>query len=242
VAETIEIKTLRALKDNYCYLIRRPGSKKAVIVDPSETTPIADALRESGTELGLILNTHHHHDHVGGNLELQTRWKCPVYCSAYDLSRVPGATRGFSDEEHFEFDGLKFEVLAIPGHTNGQIAFSIEDALFVGDTVFEMGCGRLYEGTALQMFDSFSRIRSLPPATRLFFGHEYTETNARFAKMVEPGNHDVDQRLSQVRLELTQYHHAVAPTIETEIKVNPFFRALTPESFAQLRELRNTFQ
>ena len=134
-------------------------------------------------------------------------------------------------------------MLAIPGHTEGQIAYHVEDALFVGDTVFEMGCGRLFEGTAEQMYASLSRIQSLPPATRLFFGHEYTETNARFARQMEPFNvFSIDERLSEVRKQLKTNGVATAPTLAAEQKVNPFFRAKTVEEFTRLREKRDTFK
>jgi hydroxyacylglutathione hydrolase len=237
-----EIRTVRALKDNYCYLVYAPDSKVAAVIDPSEAAPVMTALRDLGLSLGLILNTHHHHDHVGGNVELQKQWKCSVYCSTRDLERIPGATKGFSDGENFEFTGLNISVISIPGHTEGQIAFHIGDALFVGDTVFEMGCGRLFEGTPAQMFQSLARIQSLPNETRLYFGHEYTETNARFAKSVEPENSAIDQRLNEVRTQLKQDGFASAPTLAIEKAVNPFFRAQTVDDFTRLREVRNTFQ
>jgi hydroxyacylglutathione hydrolase len=237
----MEIRTLRALKDNYCYLIT--NGQTAAVVDPSEAAPITKALTDFGLKLGLILNTHHHADHVGGNSELVAQWKCPVYCSARDFDRVPEATNSFNDGDGFEFEKLKFKVLAIPGHTEGQIAYHVEDALFVGDTVFEMGCGRLFEGTAEQMFASLAKIQSLPPATRLFVGHEYTEINARFARQMEPFNvFLIDERLSEVRKQLKQTGVATAPTVAGEQKVNPFFRAKTVEEFTRLRQKRDDFQ
>ncbi len=237
-----EIRTLRALKDNYCYLVYAPGSKTAAISDPSVASPVSKALADLGLSIGLILNTHHHHYHVGGNRELQNEWKCPVYCSTRDFDRVPGATKGFSDGENFEFAGLNVSVIAIPGHTEGQIAFHIGDTLFVGDTVFEMGCGRLFEGTPTQMFQSFARIQSLPEETQLYFGHEYTETNARFARGLEPANQAIDMRLNDVRLQIERDGFASAPTIAIEKSVNPFFRAHSVEEFTRLREARNSFQ
>jgi hydroxyacylglutathione hydrolase len=288
----MNVRTVRALKDNYCYLVTDSGigagvgirstagavggtgvgapaggftgdlasggvraaagsetrssdveTRSAVVVDPSEAAPIMTALRDLGLKLGLILNTHHHHDHVGGNLELVEHWGCPVYCSARDFDRVPGATRGLSDGDTFSFGSLTFSVLAIPGHTEGQIAYHADDALFVGDTVFEMGCGRLFEGTPAQMFTSLARIQSLPETTRLYFGHEYTEVNARFALDVDPANRiAINERLEDVRAQLLRTGHATAPTLAAEKKVNPFFRARTLEDFTHLRERRNSFQ
>lgn len=237
----MNVRTVRALKDNYCYLVA--GGRTALVIDPSEAEPIMTALRDLGLKLGLILNTHHHPDHTGGNLELVEHWQCPVSCSERDFERIPGATRGLRDGETFDFEGLRFQVLAIPGHTEGQIAYHVEDALFVGDTVFEMGCGRLFEGTPAQMFASLARIQALPPTTRLYFGHEYTETNARFAKKAEPENEfAIDERLGEVRSQLQRNAGiAAAPTLETEQKVNPFLRAKTLEDFTRLRAARDTF-
>jgi len=280
----MNVRTVRALKDNYCYLVTgdqiatresmssRVGvgslagvgapaiHRSAVVIDPSDAEPIMIALRDLGLKLGLILNTHHHHDHVGGNLELAEHWQCPIYCSARDFERVPGATRALSDGEMFEFEGVSFEVLAIPGHTEGQIAYraknaakanakitmveapSVGDALFVGDTLFSMGCGRLFEGTPAQMFNSLARIKSLPGSTRLYFGHEYTETNARFAKQVEPENSfAIDDRLVATRSQLTRGLVASKPTLEAECKVNPFLRAKSLEEFTHLRKMRDSF-
>lgn len=257
MANQIQIETVRALKDNYCYVIHRLGSRKAIVVDPSESAPIEAALDKLGLELGLILNTHHHHDHVDGNSDLLHTASVPVYCSRYDLSRIPGATRGFTDGENFEFDGLACEVLEIPGHTLGQIAFYFADAnaLFVGDTLFSMGCGRLFEGTAKQMFESLNHIASLPAETRIYFGHEYTETNGRFAQSVEPGNEGVARRIESVRSQLSLRNFSEAPTLASEREVNPFLRTSSPEIrarlnlesatdldvFTRLREIRNTF-
>lgn len=236
------VQTIRALVDNYCYLVVREGSTTAVAVDPSEAAPVAAALSRRGLKLGAILNTHHHHDHVGGNRDLVATWACPVFCSARDFDRVPTATHAVTDAEKFVVDGLEFEVLAIPGHTAGQIAYRIGDALFVGDTVFEMGCGRLFEGTAAQMFASLERLKAVSPQARLYVGHEYTEVNARFALTVEPSNASaIHERLAQVRSEIARQGFAGPPTIATEEIVNPFFRARDLATFSHLRERRDRF-
>lgn len=237
------IHTVRALKDNYCYVVQREDSELALVIDPSEAAPIRSFLKAHHLKLGLILNTHHHHDHVGGNSELKSESGCEVYCSAHDVSRVPEASRGFSDGETFTFDGIHFEVLEIPGHTQGQIAFYIREdhALFVGDTLFAMGCGRLFEGTPEQMFASLEKIKQLDPNTQIFFGHEYTETNAKFAMMIEPENAEIDVRLSKTRDQINAQGFADAPTLADELKVNPFLRAADVATFAKRREMRNSF-
>ena len=228
-----------------------------MVIDPSEAAPIVAWLSANDLNLGLILNTHHHHDHVGGNEQLAAQFAAPIYCSKSDVSRVPGASRDLRDGDVFDFDGIVFQVLEIPGHTLGQIAFSIRDAdaLFVGDTVFSMGCGRLFEGTPSEMFASLSRIKSLDPKTHIYFGHEYTETNARFALSVEPSNVEIQKRLKHVRSQLAEDNVAQAPTLASEVAVNPFFRTNSAEIrktlklesasdldvFTRLREMRNTF-
>ncbi len=239
----ILVHTLRAYQDNYCYLVQREGSKLAACVDACEAAPIERELENLGVGLGAILTTHHHHDHVGGNLELQKKWDCPIYCSDLDFERVPGATRSFKNGEFFVFDEMDFEVLEIPGHTQGQIAYLSVDAmaLFVGDTVFEMGCGRLFEGTPEQMFATLQKIQALPADTQIFVGHEYTETNARFAALQDPLNADISKRLAAVRQEIAANGFAKPPTIAVEQSVNPFFRAKTADEFARLRKLRDEF-
>lgn len=247
----IQINTLRVLSDNYCYLVRREGSTSALVIDPSEAAPVAEALRAAGSTLGLILNTHHHHDHIGGNANLSETFRAPVWCSSVDLERVPGAVRGLHGDEWFEFDGMCIQVLAIPGHTRGQIAFYFPDAhaVFVGDTLFAMGCGRLYEGTATELFASLAKLSRLPADTHIYFGHEYTTRNAAFAQSVEPGNRDIATRAAEAKT-ITP-----APTLAEERRVNPFLRtdsleirrqlqlenASDLEVFTRLREMRNDF-
>lgn len=239
----MNVRTVCALKDNYCYLLLSKDGRSAAVVDPSDADSIMKALVQIGAKLELILNTHHHHDHVGGNLELKSHWNCPVFCSARDVERVPGATRGFADGETFNFKGATFTVISIPGHTEGQIAYHVNENLFVGDTVFEMGCGRLFEGTPKQMFESLQKIKALPGDTRIYFGHEYSEINSRFAAECEPSNRiAIETRLSNVRDERMRLGHAAAPTLTTEMKVNPFLRAPDLDAFTALRERRNTFQ
>jgi len=243
------------LRDNLAYLIHREGSRAAVVIDPSEAAPIIQRIESEGLELKAIINTHHHWDHVGGNSELAEKFKAPVWCSEYDLNRVPGASRGLKDGESFEFDDLKFEVLAIPGHTLGQIALYMPTAkaVFVGDTVFAMGCGRLFEGSPSQMWSSLKKLMSLPGDTRIYFGHEYTERNASFAKSVDPDNPEIQARLEETLRALKSGRPSEAPTLEDEIKVNPFLkpsRAATAlnlvgaedlEIFTELRRRRDNW-
>jgi hydroxyacylglutathione hydrolase len=258
MTETIQITTVRALQDNLCYLLSRSDSNRAVLIDPSETKSIRKALAQRGLSAALILNTHHHHDHVGGNVDLQKEFGAPIWCSKTDINRVPGAERGLIDGEIFFFEGIQIEIMEIPGHTQGQIAFYIPEsgAIFVGDTLFAMGCGRLFEGTAAQMWTSLLRLMKLPPETRIYFGHEYTERNAAFARTVDPENPAINERLIRVREELRSASGlATAPTLAEEYRVNPFLRAGESfireqlgmplasdlQVFTRLREMRDVF-
>lgn len=223
-AQKARIITVPVLRDNLAYLIHREGSRAALVIDPSEPQPIIERLELEGLELKVILNTHHHWDHVGGNLILSEKFNAPIWCSELDLTRVPGASRGLKDGESFEFDGIKIEILAMPGHTLGQIAIYMphDKALFVGDTVFAMGCGRLMEGTPEQMWSSLQRLSKLPGDTRIYFGHEYTERNAGFAETVDPENPAIKTRLEKTLHALKGGRPAEAPTLNEEIAVNPF--------------------
>jgi hydroxyacylglutathione hydrolase len=251
----INVATIPALTDNYCYLLWREGSTEALVIDASESKPIASALKSRGLKAALVLSTHHHHDHVGGNLELASTFGCEVWCSTHDFSRVPGAKRALADGERTTFAGVTWETWSIPGHTLGQVAFYFEEAksLFVGDTLFAMGCGRLFEGTAEQMHRSLGRLTKAPGETLLHVGHEYTVKNGEFAESVEPGNFEIRKRIERAK----KLGRVVpSPTIAEELKVNPFLRTNSPEIrhhlgfhedsadvevFARLREMRNTF-
>jgi len=240
----VEIIPIYALTDNYCYLVHRKGSKRAMLIDASETEPIQRALHQYGLHLELIISTHHHHDHIGANQELQAETGAEIWSSLYDLQRVPGSKRGLTDGEKFSFDGIDCEAMMIPGHTLGQISIHIPEAqaLFVGDTMFAMGCGRLFEGTFEQMYESLRRIVALPQTTRVYFGHEYTANNGGFALQVDPDNRlAIEERMILAREYVVKNKCVPAPTIADEMRVNPFLRARTLSEFRSLRERRNHY-
>ena len=243
----IRIEPVVCLTDNYAYIVYRHGSQNAVVIDPSEAPPLLRRLKQLDLRVDLILNTHHHHDHVGGNEELATEYAAPVWCSEPDVARVPGARMGLHDNQVVERCGIRWRVLFIPGHTRGQVAYWIEESgsLFVGDTVFSMGCGRLLEGTPKEMWQSLQRLKALPPETRMYFGHEYTARNAAFAKTFEPLNEVmnelVDSRLEATQMALKVRGYAEAPPLFRELEVNPFFRAKDLQQFTELRAQRDKF-
>lgn len=225
-----EIVPLRAFADNYVWTIR--DSRCAAVVDPGDARPVLDYLQAQKLELVAILNTHHHADHVGGNAGLLGRWKVPVY-GPYD-ERIGEVTQRLKDGARFTlpYFGIEFEVLAIPGHTRSHIAFYGGGMLFCGDTLFAVGCGRLFEGTPRQMHDSLSRLMRLPDSTRVYCGHEYTLSNIRFAKAADPGNAALQELEEKARKQRDQNLPTLPSTIGQEKATNPFVRVREPAVIA----------
>ncbi len=223
----LEIHRIPALADNYVWLAREPESGCCAVVDPAEAAPVQAKLAELDLELTHILNTHHHHDHTGGNLELKEAWGCPVVGPRADRDRIPGIDVEVGDGDTYRFGAEAAKVFDVPGHTRGHIAywFAGSEALFCGDTLFSMGCGRLFEGTPAQMWRSLGKFRELPDATRVYCGHEYTQTNARFALTVEPENGALKARANEVDEMRAKGLATVPSTMAQERATNPFLRA-----------------
>jgi len=225
----LEILQIPVLKDNYVYLIHDNQTGETAAVDPAEADPVLEALAANGWTLTHVLNTHHHGDHVGGNLELKRRTGCRIVGSERDLKRIPGIDVAVGEMTVLKFGSSEARVLDVPGHTRAHIAFwfAEADALFCGDTLFALGCGRLFEGTPDEMWRSLSKLRALPPETKVYCAHEYTQTNGRFALSVEPGNAALRQRMKQVDELRRQNRPTVPSTLQEELETNPFLR---PES------------
>ncbi|GMV16350.1 MAG: hydroxyacylglutathione hydrolase [Polyangiaceae bacterium] len=219
------------LQDNYAYLIHAEGSRRALVVDPSEAEPVRGALDAHGLELAGILNTHHHWDHTGGNEELcQAFGELPVYGHGSDAGRIPLLSSKLTHGESFEAAGLAFRALHVPGHTSGAVAYVTGDAVFTGDTLFAAGCGRLFEGTPAQMYESLNeKLGALPDETRVYCGHEYTASNLRFAAHVEPSNADVRAKAERVAVLRERGEPSVPSTIGEERRTNPFMRCESEE-------------
>ena len=227
----LNITAIPALSDNYIWLLQRTGSKSVVIVDPGETRRILRLIDEQGLEPVALLITHHHADHTGGIAELLQRFPVmSVYGPTNEVVR--GITHQLKQDDRITIDALdvSFEVLDVPGHTRGHIAFysEVEKVLFCGDTVFGCGCGRLFEGSAEQMTESFKKIMALPPQTKMYCGHEYTLDNIGFARWVEPNNTDLLQRDDDDMARQEQGFPTVPFTLEMELKTNPFLRFREP--------------
>lgn len=214
------------LSDNYAYLVARDGAKEAIVVDPSEGAPVLAALEREGLTLVAILNTHHHHDHVGGNQELcEKLGALPIYAHKSDVGRVPGQTVEVEEGQRFSVAGMDFLPLHVPGHTLGAVAYVVNDAVFTGDTLFVAGCGRLFEGTPAQMNESLAgKLGKLPPETRVYCGHEYTVSNLRFAAFAEPDNQAVVDKLEWAQAVREKGEATVPSTIASELETNPFLR------------------
>ena len=255
----MRIVQIPLLRDNYAYLIVCEKTNNAAIVDPSEAGPILSKVKEEKVTLRAILNTHHHHDHTGGNPGLLDRWTLQVYGHAADKERIPGLTHPLNDGDEVRIGELTGKVLFIPGHTRGHIAYLFENKLFCGDTLFVAGCGRLFEGTAEQMHDSLTKLRQLPEDTLVYCGHEYTEKNIQFALTLEPNNKHLTEKMQRARSLRAKGISTVPSTMAEEMETNPFLRweskeiqdnlrknfphlGLDPVSvFAKIRELKDQF-
>lgn len=251
----VQVHSIRILEDNYGYILEDTQDKVAVIVDPGEAAPLLSHLEKLGSRLIAIWNTHHHADHIAGNKDVLTKFVVPVYGSAKDQSNIPELTHLLSERDTLNFADRTVQILEIPGHTLGHIAFYVPGAqeepghLFLGDLIFGLSCGNVMEGHMSDMFASISKVRQLPDHTLAYCGHEYTLNNRRWATHVEPNNRDTAQRVA------TQTAPPTIPlNLGQEKKTNPFLRcdgeaarAYTgktdpAEVFAQMRLLKNSFK
>ncbi len=227
MARELSVEMIPALTDNYIYLIHDPSDDSAAVVDPGEAAPVRAALAARGWRLTHILNTHHHGDHISGNVALSAETGALLIGPAADAHRIPGLRHGAVDGETLKLGRWTAEVIATPGHTKGHVAYYVPEAgaVFCGDTLFALGCGRLFEGTAAEMWASLVRLRALPGDTRVYCGHEYTAANAGFATTVDPDNAALAARARTVAALAAAGTPTVPSTIAAERATNPFLRA-----------------
>lgn len=227
----LEIIQIPVLQDNYIYLLHETEASRTAVVDPAVAGPVLEQLADRGWRLDYILNTHHHGDHVGGNPELQHKTGCRVVGSRSDCARIPGIGIRLDEGDCFALGSAEAEVISVSGHTVGHIAYWFHDhnALFCGDTLFSMGCGRLFEGTPGQMWNSLSKLMQLPADTRVYCAHEYTRTNGRFALTLEPRNPHLQLRMQEVERMRLENLATVPSTLGDELATNPFLRLDSPE-------------
>jgi len=253
----LRIEQIPVLSDNYVYLVHEPGAELTGVVDPAVAAPVLERLRQRGWTLDWILSTHHHADHTGGNLELKQATGCKIAGAKKDAARIPGIDVGLVEGDRFELCQAEAEVFETPGHTLGHISYWFDDAnaLFCADTLFSLGCGRVFEGTPAQMWNSLSKLSALPDDTLVYCGHEYTQSNARFALSVDPDNPALKARAAEVDRQRAAGQPTVPTTLRQERAANPFLRPHDPairqrlgmtdasdaEIFAELRRRKDRF-
>jgi hydroxyacylglutathione hydrolase len=235
----VDVVPVPQLADNYAYLVINAASRQAAVVDCAEAPAVLAEVERRGVRLVAVLATHHHFDHVGGNLDLLAALPdLSVYGSAADAPRIPGITNRVKDGDDVAVAGVRGRIIFIPAHTSGHVAyhFPAERTVFTGDTLFAAGCGRLFEGDAAQMMASLGKLAGLPAETRVYCGHEYTEKNLRFAATLEPRNRAVTDKLAAVQALRREGKPTVPTTIADERATNPFLRIDSSELAASVRE------
>ena len=240
---TVIAQLIPILNDNYAWLLKDSTTGATAIVDPAEAGPIIAAIDAAGGRLDMILLTHHHGDHVADTEVIRARYKCPVVGASADAPRLPKLDQAVKEGDTVTLGNAKAQVIETPGHTRGQINFFFPDGpvLLSGDTLFSLGCGRLIEGTPQELFDSLAKLKVLPADTLVCCGHEYTESNARFALHVDPANTAL-QAMSQAASAARAAGKPSVPTrMGDELKANPFLTATTVASFAERRAGKDKF-
>ena len=252
----MKIEIISCLSDNYSYLIHEEKSNIVSIVDPSEFNA-CDKVIKKYKKLDNILNTHHHADHVDGNLRLKEKYNSKIFGFEKDKNRIPGIDILLSDNGFYKIGNLVFKVIFVPGHTSGHIAFHFEkeQIVFTGDTLFSLGCGRVFEGTHEEMFNSINKLKNLNPKTSLYCGHEYTKKNLEFCLDIDPHNSFLKEKALMINSKLSNRQPTVPTTIEEELKTNIFLRcndtiikkalklenSSDQEIFSKLRDLKDNF-
>ena len=239
----MKVEIIPCLQDNYSYLIIDEDRHEACVVDPSEAKPIIDYLSGKNINLKYILNTHHHYDHIGGNTELKKKFGSVVLGFNGDAKRIPEIDILLKDNEIWNSGNFKAKIIHIPGHTLGHICFYFfdENLLFTGDTLFSLGCGRIFEGTYEQMYDSLNKLKSLPKETKIYCGHEYTLNNSKFCLEHDSENSSLLKKIEFIKKQRNNNLPTIPSTLQDEIDCNIFLRANDLKTFSKLRDLKDNF-
>ena len=239
----MKIEIIKCLKDNYSYLIIDEKTKSACVVDPSEAKPIINFIEKNKIYLKFILNTHHHYDHVGGNKDLKKKYNAKVIGFEGDKDRIPEVDICLKDRETWKNKNFEFKIFHIPGHTSGHICFNFfkEKLLFTGDTLFSLGCGRIFEGTYEQMFNSLELIKSFSLETKIYCGHEYTLKNSDFCSIHDKENSKLTEKILSIKEKLNKGLPTIPSTLKEELETNIFLKCNSIESFSKLRDLKDNF-
>ena len=239
----MEVKIIPCLEDNYAYLLIDNTNNTACIIDPSEASPIINYLEKNKIKLSFILNTHHHYDHVGGNKKLKEIYGAKVIGYIDDKKRIPEIDFIVKNNQIWKEKNFEAKIIHIPGHTSGHICFYFfnEKKIFSGDTLFSLGCGRIFEGTYAQMFESLNFFKSLPYDTNIYCGHEYTLKNSEFCLKHDPNNQNLKKKIEKIKEKLNKNLPTLPTTIKDEIECNIFLRSENLENFSKLRDLKDNF-
>ena len=239
----MKIQIIPCLHDNYSYLVIDEKNNIACAIDPSEAKPIIKYLEKKNINLKYILNTHHHYDHVGGNQELKKIYNARVIGYRGDKDRSPEIDTLVDDQEIWKQESFEAKIIHIPGHTLGHICFYFfnEEAAFTGDTLFSLGCGKIFEGSYEQMFNSLMKIKALPLKTKIYCGHEYTKQNAKFCITHDKNNENLKNKIKIIDKKLENNLPTIPSTIREELDCNIFLRSNKVETFSKLRDLKDNF-
>tara|TARA_B100001248_G_scaffold259173_1_gene244726 strand:- start:721 stop:1437 length:717 start_codon:yes stop_codon:yes gene_type:complete len=237
----IKVEIVNCLKDNFSYIIH--NNDEAIVIDPSESRPIDQLLEKLKLKLKYILNTHHHFDHVDGNLSLKEKYNCKIVGFEDDSKKIPGIDICLKNEEIFSEKNFKFKVYHTPGHTLGHICYHFfeEKKLFTGDTLFSLSCGRLFEGTYEDMYKSLSLIKTFDKDTLIYFGHEYTVSNSKFCINYDPDNENLKKKILEIGKNIKAGIPTTPSLLKDELECNIFLKAENIETFAKLRDLKDNF-
>ena len=239
----MRVEVIPCLQDNYSYLIIDKSNNSACVVDPSEAKPIINFVEKENINLKYILNTHHHFDHVGGNKNLKKKYNSVVIGYKDDANRIPEIDILLEDNQIWKADNFEAKIMHIPGHTTGHICYHFfkEKLIFTGDTLFSLGCGKLFEGTYQDMFSSLKKIKKLSQDTKIYCGHEYTLQNSKFCIEYDPENTKLKNKITEIKKKLQNNLPTIPSTLKDEIECNIFLRAKDGESFSKLRDLKDIF-
>ena len=239
----MKVEIIKCLKDNFSYLLINEKNQNACVIDPSESGPIIDFVEKKNIKLKFILNTHHHYDHVGGNNDLKKRYDLKIIGYKFDKYRIPEIDILVEDNQIWKSGEFQAKIIHIPGHTSGHICFYFEKnkIAFTGDTLFSLGCGRIFEGTYEQMFTSLNKLKKLPIETKVYCGHEYTLNNSIFCSKYEKNNKNLEKKITEIEKKLKNNLPTIPSTIGEELACNIFLRAKNIQDFSKLRDLKDNF-
>jgi hydroxyacylglutathione hydrolase len=239
----MKVEIIKCLQDNYSYIIIDKKHNHACVIDPSESEPVINFIESKNIKLKFILNTHHHHDHVDGNNDLKKKYGANVVGFKNDKQRIPSIDILLEDNQIWKAENFEAKIIHIPGHTSGHICFYFikEKVAFTGDTLFSLGCGRIFEGTYEQMYNSLNKFKKMPADTKIYCGHEYTLKNSLFCSKYDKNNKNLEKKIFEINNKLKKNLPTIPSTIEEELACNIFLRAKNLEDFSKLRDLKDNF-